>query len=110
MRLLIVEDDAALRFEITESMCAAGYVVDVAEDGDTGAHLGEVHPYDAIVLDLGLPQIDGISVLTAWRSDGINTPVLILTARDDWRSKVHGLRSGADDYLTKPFQTEELWR
>lgn len=108
MRLLIVEDDAALRSETSETLRAAGYAVDVAEDGEEGAYLGDTCPYDAIILDLGLPQIDGLSVLAEWRKNGIDTPVLILTARDSWRDKVRGLRSGADDYLAKPFQIEEL--
>jgi two-component system OmpR family response regulator len=108
MRLLLVEDDEALRTEIHQSLDAANYVVDVAENGEDGAHLGETCSYDAIILDLGLPIIDGISILADWRKKGVGTPIMILTARDSWRDKVRGLRTGADDYLAKPFQTEEL--
>ena len=108
MRLLLVEDDEALRTEIRTNLQAASYVVDIAETGEDGAHLGETSPYDAIILDLGLPIVDGMSILMDWRKKGIDVPVMILTARDSWRDKVQGLRSGADDYLAKPFQTEEL--
>ena len=108
MRLLLVEDDQALRSEIYQSLNAANYVVDVAENGEDGAHLGETCSYDAIILDLGLPIIDGISILADWRKKGVDSPVMILTARDSWQEKVRGLRGGADDYLAKPFQTEEL--
>jgi len=85
-----------------------GYAVDIAGDGEEGHHLGDTEPYDAVILDLGLPIIDGVSVLQKWRSDGKSFPVLILTARDQWSEKVAGFDAGADDYLTKPFHTEEL--
>jgi two-component system OmpR family response regulator len=108
MRLLVVEDDDALRGQLTGALKDAGYAVDAAGDGEEGHFLGDTEPYDAVVLDLGLPGLDGITILTRWRTDGRNMPVLILTARDRWREKVAGFDAGADDYLTKPFQMEEL--
>lgn len=108
MRVLIVEDDPDLARQLKGALSDAGYAVDHAPDGEEGQFLGDTEPYDAIVLDLGLPKIDGVSVLERWRKDGIATPVLILTARDGWSQKVAGFDAGADDYLTKPFHTEEL--
>lgn len=108
MRILIVEDDSALQRQLAEAMTASGYAVDTAGDGEDAHHLGATESYDAIILDLGLPQIDGLSVLERWRKADIATPVLILTARDSWTEKVKGLRSGADDYVAKPFQMEEV--
>ena len=108
MRILVIEDEPALREQLAGALKDAGYVVDSAADGEEGHFLGDTEPYDAVVLDLGLPGLDGITVLTRWRSDGRNVPVLILTARDRWREKVAGFDAGADDYLTKPFQMEEL--
>ncbi len=108
MRVLVVEDDRQIGRQITQALSEAGYVVEVARDGEEGCFLGQTEPYDAIILDLGLPVLDGLSVLQRWRSEGIHIPVLILTARDTWFEKVKGLRAGADDYLTKPFQMEEL--
>ncbi|WP_417460308.1 response regulator transcription factor [Kordiimonas sp.] len=108
MRILIVEDDAALAAQMKQSLIDVGYSVDHAEDGEDGHFLGDTEPYDAIILDLGLPIMDGASVLKKWRSDGREMPVLILTARDGWTDKVEGLDAGADDYLTKPFMMEEL--
>jgi len=108
MRLLVVEDDPDLRRQLVATLRGDGYAVDEAEDGEEAEYLGEVEPYDAVVLDLGLPIKDGVSVLKAWRSGGMNKPVLILTARDQWSEKVAGFDAGADDYLTKPFQMEEL--
>jgi two-component system OmpR family response regulator len=108
MRILVVEDDATLAAQLESGLKEAGYVVDTAKDGEAGHFLGDTEPYDAVVLDLGLPVLDGITVLTRWRSDGRTMPVLILTARDRWREKVAGFDAGADDYLTKPFQMEEL--
>jgi len=108
MRILVVEDDPSLAGQLEAGLKDAGYVVDAAKDGETGHFLGDTEPYDAVVLDLGLPVLDGITVLNRWRSDGRNMPVLILTARDRWREKVAGFDAGADDYLTKPFQMEEL--
>lgn len=108
MRILIVEDDPDLARQLTDSMKDAGYAVDTANDGEEGHFLGDTEPYDAVVLDLGLPVIDGISILQKWRADGHKFPVLILTARDQWSEKVSGFDAGADDYLTKPFHSEEL--
>ena len=108
MRILVVEDDPDLRRQLVNTLRADSYAVDQAADGEEAEYLGEVEPYDAIVLDLGLPIKDGVSVLKQWRSNGLNVPVLILTARDQWSEKVAGFDAGADDYLTKPFQMEEL--
>jgi two-component system OmpR family response regulator len=108
MRILLVEDDADLSRQLKQSLGDAGYAVDYAPDGEEAQFLGDTEPYDAIVLDLGLPKIDGVSVLERWRKDGLATPVLILTARGAWSEKVAGFDAGADDYLTKPFHTEEL--
>ncbi|KFB67174.1 response regulator transcription factor [Candidatus Accumulibacter vicinus] len=108
MRLLVVEDDAILRRQVVAGLRAAGYVVDAAADGVDAHHLGDSSPYDAVVLDLGLPQIDGLTVLRKWRAAGRDMPVLILTARDGWHEKVAGIDAGADDYLSKPFHMEEL--
>ena len=108
MRILIVEDDPDLARQLKNALGDAGYAVDMALDGEEGHFLGDTEPYDAVVLDLGLPIIDGISILQKWRADGKKFPVLILTARDQWSEKVSGFDAGADDYLTKPFHTEEL--
>ena len=108
MRILVVEDDADLSRQLKDALKDVGYTVDVANDGEEGHHLGDTEPYDAVILDLGLPVIDGVSVLQKWRADGKKFPVLILTARDQWSEKVAGFDAGADDYLTKPFHTEEL--
>ena len=108
MRVLIVEDDETLAAQIEQSLLDAGYSVDVAHDGEDGHFLGDTEPYDAIILDFGLPIMDGQTVLKKWRSSGHKVPVLVLTARDTWTDKVEGLDSGADDYLTKPFIVEEL--
>ena len=108
MRLLVVEDDAALAAQLRDALAAAGYAVDSAGDGEEGHFLGDTEPYDLAVLDLGLPRLDGLSVLKRWRADGRLFPVLVLTARDRWTEKVEGMDAGADDYLTKPFQMEEL--
>ena len=108
MRVLVVEDDADLSRQLKDALKDVGYAVDVANDGEEGHHLGDTEPYDAVILDLGLPVIDGVSVLQKWRADGKKFPVLILTARDQWSEKVAGFDAGADDYLTKPFHTEEL--
>jgi len=108
MRLLVVEDDPDLGRQLEEALTQAGYAVDRAVDGEEGHYLGESEPYDAVVLDLGLPKLDGVRVLERWRRAGKGMPVLILTARDRWSEKVAGFDAGADDYLTKPFVTEEL--
>ncbi|MCW2244331.1 response regulator transcription factor [Azospirillum canadense] len=108
MRLLVVEDDPALSRQLADRLESAGYAVDIADNGEDGQFQGETEPYDAIVLDLGLPRVDGLSVLRAWRARGIATPVIILTARGAWTEKVQGIDAGADDYLAKPFSMEEL--
>lgn len=108
MRLLIVEDEPTLRQQLQAALRQAGFAVDVAADGVDGEHLGAVEAFDAVVLDLGLPRKDGLSVLKAWRSSGMRAPVLLLTARSSWQEKVLGIDAGADDYLAKPFQMEEL--
>ena len=108
MRLLVVEDDTDLNRQIATALEHAGYAVDKAFDGEEGGYLGESEPYDAVILDLGLPKQDGVSVLQAWRRAGKLMPVLILTARDRWSDKVGGFDAGADDYVVKPFHMEEL--
>ena len=108
MRILLVEDDPDLSRQLKQSLADAGYAVDYAPDGEEAQFLGETEPYDAVILDLGLPKVDGVSVLERWRRSGVLTPVLILTARGAWSEKVSGFDAGADDYLTKPFHTEEL--
>ena len=108
MRILVVEDDQNLNRQLVDALQEAGYVVDKAFDGEEGHFLGDTEPYDAIVLDLGLPVMDGVSVLSKWRRSGKKTPVLILTARDRWSDKVAGFDAGADDYVTKPFHMEEI--
>lgn len=108
MRILVVEDDQNLNRQLKEALIEEGYAVDVAFDGEEGHFLGETEPYDAVVLDIGLPQMDGLSVLEAWRRDGHAMPVLLLTARDRWSDKVQGIDAGADDYVAKPFHMEEI--
>lgn len=108
MRVLVVEDDPALAAQLRHALHAAGYVVDHAGDGADAHFKGDVESYDAVVLDLGLPVMDGLTVLGKWREAGRGMPVLILTARDGWHEKVSGMDAGADDYLTKPFHMEEL--
>lgn len=108
MRILVVEDDADLNRLLCAALKEAGYVVDSAKDGEEGHFLGETEPYDAVILDLGLPVMDGLKVLEKWRKAGKMMPVLILTARDRWSEKVAGFDAGADDYVTKPFYTEEV--
>ena len=108
MRALILEDEALLAAQIGSALGAAGLVVDVCADGLDGQHLGATEPYDVVILDLGLPRLDGLSILRRWRGAGLAFPVLILTARGSWTEKVEGIDAGADDYLAKPFQMEEL--
>ncbi|MCH7889264.1 MAG: response regulator transcription factor [Proteobacteria bacterium] len=108
MRLLVVEDERELAGQIAKTLREAGYAVDVAHDGEEGLYLGEVEPYDAVILDLGLPAVDGLTVLRRWREAGRSMPVLILTARDRWSEKVEGFDAGADDYVAKPFSMEEV--
>jgi two-component system OmpR family response regulator len=108
VRLLVVEDDQDLNRQLGEALREAGYAVDVAFDGEEGHFLGDSEPYDAVILDIGLPRLDGISVLERWRRAGRMMPVLILTARDRWSDKVAGIDAGADDYVAKPFHMEEV--
>lgn len=108
MRILLVEDEKDLQRLLKKALGDAGYVVDLATDGEEGHFLGDTEPYDAVILDLGLPKMDGVTVLEKWRKSGKTMPVLILTARDRWSDKVAGFDAGADDYLAKPFYTEEL--
>ena len=108
MRVLVVEDDRDLSRQLVAALTDAGYAADAAFDGEEGSYLGETEPYDAIILDLGLPKIDGLTILERWRRADIKTPVLILTARDRWSEKVAGINAGADDYVAKPFQMEEV--
>lgn len=108
MRVLIVEDESLLAERLGTSLGARGYAVDIATDGERGDFLVSTEQYDAVILDLGLPRIDGLTLLERWRAGGIGVPVLILTARGSWSEKVRGIDGGADDYVTKPFQMEEL--
>lgn len=108
MRALVVEDEPALAGQLQQALEASGYAVDVASDGADGHFKGDVEPYDVVILDLGLPVMDGLTVLRKWRAAGRAMPVLILTARANWDEKVSGIDAGADDYLTKPFHMEEL--
>jgi two-component system OmpR family response regulator len=108
VRILIIEDDPDLNRQLVAAMGSAGYAVDQAADGEDGHHMGDTEPYDLVILDLGLPKMDGISVLKQWRRAKRTMPVIILTARDRWSDKVAGMDAGADDYLAKPFHMEEL--
>jgi two-component system OmpR family response regulator len=108
MRILVVEDEAAIARQLAAALTDAGYAVDTAADGEKAEFLGQTERYDAIVLDLGLPKVDGMSVLRRWREAGMAAPVLVLTARDSWHEKVQGIDGGADDYVAKPFQMEEV--
>lgn len=108
MRVLVVEDDADLNRQLVGALSEAGYAVDTAMDGEEGYYLGDTEPYDLIILDIGLPKMDGISILEQWRRSDKKFPVIILTARDRWSDKVQGIDAGADDYLAKPFHMEEL--
>ena len=108
MRILLVEDEPTLSEQIAAALSGAGYVVDASRDGQDAWFRGDTENYDAVVLDLGLPLLDGLSVLKRWRGAGRSMPVMILTARDQWHEKVSGIDAGADDYLSKPFHMEEL--
>ncbi len=108
MRALVVEDDPVVGPDLVKALSAAGFVVDLARDGEEAWFKGGVEDYAAVVLDLGLPRLDGLSVLRRWRSDGRAFPVLILSARGDWTEKVEGIEAGGDDYLAKPFEMGEL--
>jgi two-component system OmpR family response regulator len=108
MRVLVVEDETLLSQQLAGALGEAGYAVDCAADGDRADFLGQTEQYDAVVLDLGLPGVDGLTVLRRWRDAGVATPVLILTARGSWHEKVQGIDGGADDYVAKPFRIEEV--
>jgi two-component system OmpR family response regulator len=108
MRILVVEDEASLAKQLTSSIAEAGYAVDHAADGERADFLVQTELYDAMVLDLGLPKIDGLTLLRNWREAGLVTPVLVLTARGSWNDKVRGIDGGADDYVSKPFRIEEV--
>jgi two-component system OmpR family response regulator len=108
MRILVIEDEPALALRLQQTLESAGFVVDVAYDGEEGWHLGDTESYDAAVLDLGLPKIDGVTILRRWRESGRAFPVLILTARSRWSEKMAGFQAGADDYMTKPFEMDEV--
>ena len=108
MRILIAEDETRLAAQLARALGDAGYAVDAAHDGERADFLAQTESYDAIVLDLGLPLVDGLSLLRRWRQAGLATPVLVLTARSSWHEKVEGIDTGADDYVTKPFRMEEL--
>lgn len=108
MRVLVVEDEPDLNRQLVKALGDAGYAVDSAKDGEEGYFLGDTEPYDVVILDIGLPKMDGLSILEQWRRSGKKFPVIILTARDRWSDKVAGMDKGADDYLAKPFHMEEL--
>src|SRR5688572_26060155 len=108
VRVLVVEDEALLARQLASALGDAGYAVDCAEDGERADVLGRTEHYDAVVLDLGLPKVDGLTLLRRWRDAGLSMPVLVLTARGSWHEKVQGIDSGADDYVSKPFRMEEI--
>jgi len=108
VRVLVVEDEPSLSLQLETALAQAGYAVDCAEDGEKADFLGQTEDYDAVVLDLGLPRIDGLTLLKGWREQGLSVPVVVLTARGAWHEKVRGIDGGADDYVSKPFQMEEL--
>jgi two-component system OmpR family response regulator len=108
LRVLVVEDEALLSRQLTKALGEAGYAVDCAEDGEAADFMGQTEGYDAVVLDLGLPKVDGLTLLKRWREQGLSVPVVILTARGAWHEKVQGIDGGADDYVSKPFRMEEL--
>ena len=108
MRVLVVEDETLLAQQLASALGDAGYAVDCAADGERADFLAQTERYDAVVLDLGLPKIDGLTVLRRWREAGIAVPVLVLTARGSWHEKVQGIDGGADDYVAKPFRMEEV--
>ncbi len=108
MKVLVVEDEASLSQQLSAALTAAGYAVDCAADGERADFLARTERYDAVLLDLGLPQIDGLTVLRGWRSSGLTIPILVLTARGSWHETVQGIDEGADDYVSKPFRIEEV--
>src|SRR5258708_7115533 len=108
LRVLVVEDEALLAKQLAAALGDAGYAVDCAADGERADFLGQTERYDAVVLDLGLPKIDGLTLLRRWRDAGLSVPVLVLTARGSWHEKVQGIDGGAEDYVAKPFRMEEV--
>ena len=108
MRILIVEDEVRIAQDLAEAINGGGYVAEIAADGEDAWFRGGTENYSAIILDLGLPKIDGLTILKRWRQEGVNTPVLVLTARGTWTDRVDGIDAGADDYLPKPFRMEEV--
>ena len=108
VRVLVVEDEALLAAQLASALGDAGYAVDCAADGERADFLGQTERYDAVVLDLGLPKVDGLTILRRWRDAGLAVPVLVLTARGSWHEKVQGIDGGADDYVAKPFRIEEV--
>jgi two-component system OmpR family response regulator len=108
VKVLVVEDESQLAQQLTDALTGAGYAVDRAADGARADFLAQTERYDAVVLDLGLPKIDGLTLLRRWRDGGIAVPVIVLTARGSWHEKVQGIDGGADDYVSKPFRMEEL--
>jgi DNA-binding response OmpR family regulator len=108
MRLLLVEDDRRIAADIVSALITAGYSVETAGSGEKAWFLGDTEDYDLIILDIGLPELDGLTILKRWRANGRHMPVIMLTARGSWAERVEGIDSGADDYLPKPFQFEEL--
>lgn len=108
MRILIVEDEEKLAADLSRALSASGYLPEAVGDGEEAWFKGETEDFSAVILDLGLPQLDGLSILKRWRAAGVETPVLILTARDGWSERVDGIDAGADDYIAKPFQMEEV--
>ena len=108
MRILLVEDEPTLRAQLRVGLVEAGYAVDEADNGRDAHFIGDTESFDAVILDLGLPVLDGLTVLKRWRDAGRSMPVLILTARGSWKERVEGIDAGADDYLPKPFRMEEL--
>ncbi|PYZ99904.1 DNA-binding response regulator [Gammaproteobacteria bacterium 2W06] len=108
MRVLVVEDDPLIRTDLSDALTAAGFLAESCGDGAEALFLGDTEGYDLIVLDLGLPSLDGLSILRQWRDNGRGMPVLVLTARGTWSERVAGIEAGADDYLPKPFHMEEL--
>lgn len=108
MRILLIEDEPAIAADVAGALAATGYVTDIARDGEEGWFKASTEDYDALILDLGLPKLDGLSVVRRLREDGSPVPILVLTARGSWLQRVEGIDAGADDYLTKPFEMEEL--
>jgi two-component system OmpR family response regulator len=108
MRVLVIEDETALSAQLASSLTSAGYAVDCAADGERGDFLARTEEYDAVVLDLGLPRVDGLTLLRGWRESDVQVPVLVLTARGSWHERVIGIDEGADDYVAKPFRMEEV--